>query len=84
MALKIRVTIRDGRAEREGGRAGVTPSGQGAIIHKFETEHAPEWDIGDAMVLGDGSKVMVIGTEESLSGQYYEHTIYVGNVPQHS
>jgi len=60
----------------------VTPSGKGAILHKFETDQPPELDIGDALVRGNGSKVIVIGTEEQISGEYYEHTIYVGNVPQ--
>lgn len=50
----------------------------GAIRHKFETDQPPELDIGDALVLGDGSKVIVIGTDEQISGEYYEHTIYVG------
>jgi hypothetical protein len=39
-------------------------------------------DEGEVLVLRDGSKVMVIGLEEHLSDQYYEQTIYVGNVPE--
>jgi hypothetical protein len=81
MTFKVRVPIRDGRIGREGGRAGVSLSGKGAILHKFETDEPPELDIGDAIVLGDGTKVVVIGTEESLTGQCYEHTVYVRNAP---
>ena len=38
MTFKIRVTVRDGRAGREGGEAGATPGGQGAILQKFEKD----------------------------------------------
>jgi len=82
MAFKIRVTVRDGRTGREGGPAGVTPNGKGAILHVFEKD-PPPLDEGQVLLLGDGTKVMVIGSEEQIAvGQYYEQTVYVGNIPE--
>jgi hypothetical protein len=83
MAFKVRVTVRDGRAGRDGGRAGVTPSGKGAILHTFEADFPPELDEGDVMELPDGSRVMVIGAEDRINPaeQSFEHTIYIGNLP---
>jgi hypothetical protein len=83
MAFKVRVTVRDGRAGREGGRAGVTPSGKGAILRTFEADFPPELDEGDVMELPDGSMGMVTGSEDRINpaDQSFEHTIYVGNLP---
>jgi hypothetical protein len=81
MAFKVRVTVRDGRTEREGGPAGVTPSGKGAILQKFESDRLLELRAGDAVALRDGSNLMVIRTDESFAGEYWEQTIYVANLP---
>jgi hypothetical protein len=34
----VKVTVRDGRVGRKGGRAGVTPEGWGEVLAEFEKD----------------------------------------------
>jgi hypothetical protein len=83
MAFEVHVTIRDGRAGREGGKAGVNPSGKGAILETQEKEF-PRYRVGDRMTLRDGTEVVVIGQEQDIrpQDQVWGQTVVVGNLPR--
>jgi hypothetical protein len=78
--FKIRVTVRDGRAGREGGEAGVTPDARGAILHEFEKDMPPLRE-GEILTLPDGTEVVMIGMEQQINpvAQVWEQTVYVGD-----
>jgi hypothetical protein len=80
MAFKVKVTVRDGRTGREGGEAGVSLSGKGAILQTFEKDFPP-FGVGDKLTLPDGTTVVVIGTEQQIGGQFWGQTVYIGNLP---
>jgi hypothetical protein len=77
--MGIRITIRDGRAGREGGEAGVTPDGKGAVLGVVEQDEL--LDIGDKVKLADGTEVVVIGVSETISATGFEQTVHIGNIP---
>jgi hypothetical protein len=73
----IKVTVRDGRVERKGGQAGVTPQGWGEVLAEFEKDFPP-LDEGDRLVLPDGAVVMVIGSNEGYGPGGVTQTVHVG------
>lgn len=72
--MTVKIIVRDGRA----GHA-VDSEGNGVILGKFERGSA--LDEGDVLALGDGTKVMVIGSEEKIGSDSYAQTVFVGSVP---
>ena len=74
----IRLIIRDGRAGREGGPAGIG-DGRGAILETREID-APV-DLGDVLKLNDGTDVAVIGVTENISETRWEQEAAIGNLP---
>jgi hypothetical protein len=82
MAFKVKVTVRDGRAGREGGEAGVSPGGKGVILQMLEKDFPP-FKMGDELTLPDGSKVVVIGVEQEINpaAKFWGQTVFVGNLP---
>jgi hypothetical protein len=73
----VKVTVRDGRAGRKGGHAGVTSQGWGEVLARFEKD-LPPLDEGNVLVLPDGARVMVIGSEETYYADRCEQTVHVG------
>jgi hypothetical protein len=78
MAQAIKLVIRDGRAGREGGPAGVG-DGRGAILGIQEVSEP--LDIGDKVRLADGTDVVVIGVTENFSASGWEQEVAIGNLP---
>lgn len=74
----IKITVRDGRAGRVGGPAGVAPEGYGEILGVVE--RSEPLDIGDVIALGDGTKVVVTGLNETI-GSTLEQVVHVGSLP---
>ena len=83
VAATIKITIRDGRAGREGGEAGVTPDGKGAILEVVERDRPVQ--VGEIIKLPDGADGEVIGVEDDIvPGRSWEQTVHVGDVWPHS
>ncbi len=74
----IRTIVRDGRAGREGGEAGVG-DGRGAILET--REGGPPLQEGANLQLEDGTEVQVIGVNHEITGEGWEQVVVVGNVP---
>jgi hypothetical protein len=75
----IKVTIRDGRAGREGGPAGVTTEGHGAIVEVIE--RCTPARMGEVLTSKDGVNVCVIGIDDRIRhGRSWQQSVHVGNV----
>ena len=70
----MKITIRDGRAGHESGS-----TGKGVVL--AEVDRPSPLDEGDIIALGDGTKVIVIGSEEKLDSGSYTQMVYVGSIP---
>ena len=70
----VNITIRDGRAECE-----LAPDGKGAVLGNATI--GDFLDIGGKIALPDGTPVIVIGSEETLSGQGSGQVVFVGSMP---
>jgi hypothetical protein len=67
----VEITVRDGQA----GHA-VDTDGKGLILGKTQAEDF--LDMSDAAALPDGTKVVVIGSEETMGE--YRQTVFVGSM----
>lgn len=77
----VRAIIRDGRVGREGGPAGVTPEGLGAILETREWVE-PSY-VGDRLTLSDGTEVAVIGVDNRVlldPDHPWKQTVHVADV----
>ena len=80
MAGRIKVTIRDGRAGRDGGEAGVTADRRGAVLEVVERRTPVR--MGDVLRLNDGTTVKVIHIYDEIQHRLsWEQVIHIGNVP---
>jgi hypothetical protein len=75
----IQVTIRDGRAGRKGGPAGVTPDGRGEVLETRDV--AEPFKVGDPLTLIDGTEVVAIGVRNQFRpNNPWRQTVHVGDV----
>lgn len=68
--MTMEITVRDGRAGHK-----VDSEGKGVVLGRFD--QGSPLDEGDVIALADGTKVVVIGSEETINTQ----TVYVGRLP---